>query len=220
MTELTKLYLAIACNMIVLLVTAYIVAGYFLLPRGEDKLEAPIGKKALRYYTTLSNIFSAVACGIALIFEFQNLCLCGVVFPHWVTLLKFYSAAAVTLTFVTVMLYLGPTIGYGKLLSRTSFHMHLAGPVLSVFSICVLEDFDRISVEETLVGMIPLIVYAWVYLRQVIMVSERDEEGNLIKGWEDFYGFNRGGKWYVFGIVMFVGYALILFGLRAIYIHI
>lgn len=217
MTELTRLYLAIICNLIVFLVTAYIVASYFFVPTGKNHDGPPRGKRAFRFFTTDSNIFSALACGIAAAFELKNLCLCAPMFPHWVTLLKFYSAATVALTFLTVIFFLGPTQGYGIMLRGTSFHMHIAAPLLSVVSLCFLEDFDRISLEETLIGMIPMVVYAWIYVRQVILVAERDKDGNLIRGWEDFYGFNRGGHWSISAIVIVGAFAVVLFAVRAIY---
>ena len=215
MAEITKLKFAIALNIIIFVATTLIVASYFLVTRkGEEK---PAGTKAFRFFTTDSNIFSALACGIAAILELKNYYMREVMIPHWAVLLKYYSAGAVTLTFLTVLFYLGPRIGYKKQFGGTSFYTHFLGPALSLIALMVFERGDHINIEETLVGFIPFIAYFWIYLRQVVLTSERDEEGNLIKGWEDFYGFDQQGRWYITTAIMTPIIIIMMFGIRFLY---
>ena len=59
--------------------------------------------RLFRYFTTLSNVLCAIASLIVVICE-----LCGAL-PFWVLLLKYVGTAAVTVTMLTVFLFLGPT---------------------------------------------------------------------------------------------------------------
>ncbi len=215
MAEQTKLYLSIACNLIILLATVIIVVSYFFVPmKGGQK---PPGVRKFRFFTTDSNLFSALACGFALFYELKNFNMSYVVLPHWVILLKFFSASTVLITFLTVLFYLGPKDGYINQFGGTSFYTHLAGPLLAIATLLIFEKGDSISIEEAFVGLIPFVAYFWVYLRQVVLTAQRDDEGNLIRGWEDFYGFNSGGKWIITTALMTPIILAIVFGLRALY---
>ena len=183
----------------------------------DDKDGDPIRKNAFKYYTTLSNIFSAVGCGVFLFFEVKNCVMCGQNVPHWAVVLKYFGLVTVTLTFLMVLFYLAPTRGFGKLYGGSSFFTHCLGPLLAFISFCFLEDFDRISVEEAFVALVPSLAYYMVYLRNVLLVAERDAEGNLIKGWDDLYGFNRSGKWPFILVLMLGIIVIIALVLRIIY---
>ena len=51
----------------------------------------------------------------------------------------------------------------------------------------LLEGQGNIRLRDTWLAVIPVVIYACVYLPMVV----------LLQGWPDFYGFNRGGMWYV-----------------------
>ena len=221
----TEFYLSIACNLFILVATTLVVVSYFIVKNEDGK---PRGKGAMKFFTTLSNIFAAFASGLIVAYEVAVLIKNPQAtefgaYPHVLSLLKLYSTATVMLTLLTVVFFLGPTIGYGPMFSGTSFYMHLLGPVLAFVSLIFLESnrrfgsFGSISIEEALVGLIPIIAYFYAYLRQVLLVSERDENGNLIRGWEDFYGFNKNGKWQISGIIMLLAVLAIMFSLRILY---
>ena len=128
---------------------------------------------------------------------------CFAALPEWIHLLKFMSTAAVSLTMFTVLFFLGPTKGYKKVLSGTSFYMHLVGPLLAIISLCFLENQVKLGFGKALLGMIPTVLYGAVYIYEVMVVGE--ENG----GWPDLYGFNRTGKWKRSIFLMFLGSFLI-----------
>ena len=137
--------------------------------------------------------------------------------PHAVVLLKFYSMLTVVITFLTVTLYLGPIKGYGNMFGGTSLYTHLVGPILAFLSLVYLERGDHITFGEGLIGLIPFLAYCWVYLRQVLLISKRDKEGNIIKGWEDFYRFNRNGNWHIVGAIILCAAFVVMMLLRILY---
>ena len=89
------------------------------------------------------------------------------------------------------------TQGYGELLRGRNLYMHLLGPVLAILSFCLWEK-RPMSFAMALTGMIPVILYGALYLYKVIYAPEEER-------WEDFYGFNRGGKWPVAFAMMTAG---------------
>lgn len=157
-----------------------------------------------RYFTTLSNIFSMICCAAVFPFSLTGAIRGNVVIPHTITLIKYVSAVSVCVTLLTVLFFLGPVNGYGKMLGGENLYLHLIGPVLAVVSCCLLEK--GWTKAEGILGMLPTAIYGAVYYIQVIRRKQ----------WEDFYGFNRGGKWIISVLGMFAGTALICIGMTAI----
>ena len=60
-----------------------------------------------------------------------------------------------------------------------------------------------------LLGVLPVLLYGAVYLYQVIYAPEG-------KRWDDFYGFNKGGKWPVAFTGMVIGTFLICMAIMAL----
>ena len=76
------------------------------------------GLRGLRYFTLLSNLFSGFAALLVVLTVSET----GL--PFWVWLLKYIAAAAVAVTFLTVMVFLGPTLGYRSQLEGKGFYYH------------------------------------------------------------------------------------------------
>ena len=52
--------------------------------------------------------------------------------------------------------------------------------------------------NTALTGVVPVLLYGAVYLYKVVYAPEE-------RRWEDFYGFNKGGKWLISLSAMIVG---------------
>jgi hypothetical protein len=169
---------------------------------GEWKLSH--GLHSLRYFTILSNLLS----GFAALLVAVNLTEQGLPFGVW--LFKYIATAAVTVTFITVMVFLGPTLGYKKQLEKKGFFFHLAGPLLAILSFCFMERFHELSFSLSLTGMLPVIVYGLLYAWKVLFCPEE-------KRWDDFYGYNKGGHWLLSSCAMLVGTFLVCILLRFLY---
>ena len=192
----------IVINLAIFICTALAYFGCF---RGEDGvLHAENGIAALRYYTLLSNLFCAFA-SLAL-----AAALTGGAAPRWIWLWKYIGAAAVTVTLLTVLFFLGPALGYKALLSGRDLYLHLIGPLLAIVSFCFLERFYPLSLPLALTGLLPVILYGLVYLDRVVLCPEE-------KRWEDFYGYNKNGKWPISFAAMMIGGALVCVALWGLY---
>lgn len=169
----------------------------------EGKWDVKQGIGALRYFTVLSNLlcaFSALAVALTRAGSF----------PYAVWLMKYLGTAAVTVTLVVVFVFLGPTMGYAKLLKGRDFMLHLVCPLLGIASFCFFERAYPLPVGVALLGMIPMALYGAMYLYRVVLCPEG-------KRWEDVYGYNKDGKWPVSIAAMFAGTAVLCLGLMLLY---
>ena len=192
----------IAIDLAIFICTVLAYLGCF---RGEDGvMRAENGVAALRYCTLLSNLFCALA-ALAL-----AAALIGGTVPRWIWLWKYIGTAAVTVTLLTVLFFLGPAMGYKALLSGRDLYLHLIGPLLAIVSFCFLERFYPLSLPLSLTGLLPVILYGLVYLDRVVLCPEE-------KRWEDFYGYNKNGKWPISFAAMVIGGALVCVALWGLY---
>ena len=154
------------------------------------------GLKQFRYFTVLSNCLCAAGALLMIIGQIK-----GDVTPP-IFMVKYMGTVSVTVTILTVFLFLAPSQGGLKdLISGDFFYMHLIGPLLAILSFCLLER-QRMSFGTAMAGIVPMLLYGAVYLYKVILAPEDQR-------WEDFYGFNKGGMWPIACVVMAVGAAIV-----------
>ena len=146
-------------------------------------------KILLRFFTILSNMLCAFACLLVLVFR-----IIGNV-PASVLVLKYVATSCVTLTFLTVVLFLGPFVyGFKQVLSGPDLWFHAVNPLLAIISYLAL-DRAQGSFSHVLLGTLPVLLYACVYLKKVVLDPPE-------KRWEDFYGLNREGHWLFSFVIM------------------
>ena len=193
--------MSILFNAAIFLITLVLTVGFF---RKDGSWNAENGKKAFRFFTVQSNVLCAVSA----------LLIC--VFPdaHAVWLLKYAGTAAVCVTMLTVLFYLGPVYSYKKLLSGTDLFMHLITPLLALVSCCVWEK-RGLAFWEALWGLAPVLLYGALYMYRVVFCP-KDKPETPEKAWDDFYGFNQTGKYYLSAAAMVAGAFLICMGLMAL----
>ena len=190
-------------NVFIALLTLLLVLSFF---RKDGKWEPERGKFALRFFTTQSNILVAAASlltALALSSE-------GTI-PRWIWTLKYIGTAAVTVTMLTVFLFLAPSIGKDwvkYLLTGSDIFMHLLTPLLALFTFCVFER-QGMTFCESLWGLLPVLLYGPLYLYKILFAPPE-------KRWDDFYGFNKQGKWPVAFAAMVAGTFAICMGIMAL----
>ena len=148
------------------------------------------GINSLKYFTVLSNLLEGLASVVWLVSSRRN----GKAGVR-AELLKYIAAAAVGLTCVVVLVFLGPLYGYPEMFAGPSLFMHLLTPVIAVAEMIFMSDAELTSKDNRLVVLSPLI-YGVFYLGN-----------NLINGigeWpdtNDWYFFLAWG--YPVGILIF-----------------
>ena len=191
----------IVLNLWIFLVTLVLVTGFF---RQDGKWDPERGRKAFRFFTTQSNVLCAAAALATALAQLSG----GL--PRWVWTLKYIGTAALTVTMMTVFVYLWPLFGKGglkSLLKGFELWLHLLTPLAAILSFCLLEK-QGMSFAESLWGLLPLALYGPLYLYKTVYAPEE-------KRWDDFYSFNKQGKWPAAFALMMAGGLLICLAFMA-----
>ena len=182
--------LRIICN-----VFAAIMAVGAVLAHGR---KSPL-PRVLRYFTAQSNVLCALACLCVAIMSLGGY----VWYP--VLVFKFVGTVALMVTMLTVLVFLGPQFGYKVLFTGPDLWLHLVCPVLALASWFLWESCE-IPPVTALLGVLPVVLYGILYLRKVVFLG----------AWEDFYGFNRGGRWRLSFLVMVLATTILSLGVAAL----
>ncbi len=188
---------SIVLNILIFIITLACIIRLFC---NEGKWAFANIRAAFRFFTVQSNAFCAAA---ALLLVLSG----G---ADWAWILKYVGTAAVTVTMITVFVFLAPSMegGLWPLLKDFNFFMHFLTPVLAIVSFSVFEN-RSMDFGTALLGVLPVVFYGSWYLYKAIFAPEG-------KRWEDFYGFNKGGKWPVSFAAMLLGTFLISMSLMAL----
>ena len=191
-------------NLFIFLGTLY--AFYLMYCRSEGNLQAR-GFEAFKYFTVQSNVFGGVMAAVWLTFAAAGRKR-GKDIPRAVHLLKFAAAVSLGLTFLTVMVFLGRIYGYIPLLRGANLWFHLLVP-LAAMAECVLFNREKISMKNCAASMLPMLLYALVYLVYNLVMGRSDDPFRY-----DWYGFLLWG-WGV-GVFIFLIICAGTFGIGAL----
>ena len=163
------------------------------------------GITAFKYFTVLSNVFGGIAAALWLTAAAWGK---GADIPRAVVLLKYTAAVCLGLTFVTVMVFLGPLYGYIAMLQKANLWFHLLIPLTAIAEF-VFFNREPIGVKNCAASMLPMLAYATFYLFYNLIMG-RDEDPFRY----DWYGFLLWG-WGV-GVVILAVICAGTFGIAAL----
>ena len=196
--------LSVLLNLAMFLMVAWSVGKMFFF-RGTGNMQVS-GAWAFIYFTVDSNVLCAAACLLAALYRAAS----GKM-PWWVLIFKYIGTTAVTVTLMTVVVFLGPVLGYTGMFSGINLYLHLLAPLAAILSFVFWDDERKLNKKFIGLSVLPTFLYGMVYLYQVVCVGA--ENG----GWHDFYGFNMGGRWYVSVVAMLLATALLGVILRSLH---
>ncbi len=178
-----------AANVILVTIS---VLGFFVTT-GSGNMQVA-GVKCFMFFTIDSNILAALASVFMCFFSIKILKRENAEIPKWLSVFKFIGTTAVTVTLLTVIFFLGPTMGYALMFAGSSLFLHLINPLLCIISYVFLENSNKLPLKFSLLGILPTLLYGLVYVVMVVFTQK----------WQDFYGFNTGGFWYISLPVMLI----------------
>ena len=155
------------------------------------------GWRAMKYFTVLSNVLEGLA---AIIWLGSRVVRKG---EEWTDRLKYVADVAVMLTFLVVMLFLGPLFGYGSMFTGHNLFFHLLVPVASMAEFAVLNETPMTRRYNAL-AVLPMLLYGVYYVGNAAI--------NGIGEWpntNDWYGFLTWG-WGI-GVVIFAVIAAVTY---------
>lgn len=130
---------------------------------GPKTMSSGYGVYCFKYFTVDSNVLCALSSLAWLTFGIRALCT-GKEVPRAVSVLRLAGTAAVTITFLGVMIVLGPPQGYRYCFRRENLFMHLLVPVISILSFTALERPKDLGFLSTLPSCILPAVYMVFYV--------------------------------------------------------
>lgn len=161
--------------------------------------------KGIRYFmpfTIDSNVLLGLCSLVLSIFLIKNLIKKDTVIPNWVLLLFYAGVVSTTLTILTVIFFLTPTIsissGFDRAITlymKDMFFLHVLDPILGIIVFINVKSDEDYNLKDNFISIIPMFLYSIWYMINV-----------LTGKWDDFYGFTFGGKYMVIPIVLIAMY--------------
>ncbi len=142
-----------------------------------------MGIRTFCMFTVDSNILAGLSMLLCIPYTIDGLRTNYYHLPDWIVVLMHASVTAVTLTFLVSLLILSPVKGFVLIFTGSRFFLHGVCPLLSIITFCFFINSHLVRLWESTLALIPVFIYAMVYLVMVVFIGE--DNG----GWNDFYGF-------------------------------
>ena len=157
-----------------------------------------VGIKTFRMFTVLSNILMALAAALSIPFAVDGIRNRNFHLSRWIVNLSFVSVTGVSLTFLLSLCLLAPQMGFVRIMvAEGNLFLHTLVPILSILSFIFINDYHTVRIRTSLVAIIPVSIYAVIYLIFVIFIGE--ENG----GWRDHYHLEDLMPWPLVAILVF-----------------
>ncbi len=164
-----------------------------------------MGIRTFCMFTVDSNILAGLSMLLCIPYTVDGLRTGYYHLPDWVVVLLHIAVTAVSLTFLVSLFILAPVKGFVLIFSGSRFFLHGVCPVLSIVAFCCFINSHLIRFGESLLALIPVLIYAAVYVVMVVFIGE--DNG----GWNDFYGFTtRVPIWVSFSVIIPLTVGIIL----------
>ena len=190
-----KLKISMLLNLIIVILT---VIGTYCMLNGiefmghEDNLSAT-KIEMFRFYTVDSNVLMGIVSLLFLISEIQILRCKKEKVSRLLYILKLIGTVGTSLTFLTVVLYLGPISKNGMLsmFLNANLFFHLITPVLSIITFIFFENTDTLKFKDSFLGVSTMTLYAIFYVVNILI---HVENGKVSPAY-DWYWFVQNGVW-------------------------
>ncbi|MCQ2438126.1 MAG: hypothetical protein MJ099_06995, partial [Clostridia bacterium] len=131
-------------------------------------------RNTMIYFTTLSNLYLGINGLIQLPYAIRSFRSGKDCVPRFAFLLKLTSVVAVTLTMLTVLVWLGPVLGFASQLGGPTLYLHLLTPLVGLISFLWFDGGSKLGKRHIITGMIPLLIYAPIYLIEVVFIGAKN----------------------------------------------
>ena len=192
-------WMLLGMDLLIVGLVAY--AWYVMMVRMGDGTLSGSGLSSLRYYTVLSNLLEGLAALLTVVFLALILAGKAKELPRWLTLLRYAGVTSVSLTFLTVMVYLGPVFGFNIMFNDANLYFHLLIPLLAIAEAVFLSG-EKLRFTDSFVAALPTLLYGiWYVINNLV----NGREGNDI-----YYLFHFGPA---VSVLFFIGFMSVSWGL-------
>lgn len=187
--------ISIAINIIIFILS--VIGTIFMLEgiqfMGPEDTLAATRIEMFKFYTVDSNILMGIISAIFIVYELRLIKGQIEIIPTKIYVLKLMGTVGVTLTFLTVVLYLGHIAenGFFSMFMNTNLFFHLIIPVLSIITFIFFEKTDKMEFKHTFTGTTTMLIYAIFYVINILL---HIEDGTVSPTY-DWYWFVQQGIW-------------------------
>lgn len=142
-----------------------------------------MGLRTFCMFTVNSNILTGIGMFLTIPYAIEELRKRSYVVPGWLVELNFMLVTSIALTFLVSLFILAPVKGFVLIFTGSRFFLHGVCPILAILTFCFFIKDHYLPFRSTFLTLIPVFLYASVYLVMVGLIGE--SRG----GWPDFYGF-------------------------------
>lgn len=142
-----------------------------------------MGLRTFCMFTVNSNIFCGIAMMLTIPYTIDGMRKKDFHLPNWMVDFLLMGVTAVGLTFLVSLCVLAPVKGFVLIFTGSRFFLHGLCPILAIIAFCFIITNHVISTKESLIALLPVMLYAMVYYFMVEILGP--DNG----GWDDFYGF-------------------------------
>lgn len=133
-----------------------------------------------KFYTRDSNLLLLIVSFVMMVDEVLSLLIARAI-PRWVYFSKYVATGLTTLTFLVVVFILcpmeirtiGPKIYLYMLLNKEMLFHHLICPILAFVSFVFFERKEKMGIKESLLALIPTLVYGFTTVILVLLNVEK-----------------------------------------------
>lgn len=143
------------------------------------------GIEKLRMFTFQSNLLAGLCALLCVPYQVDGIRSGNYHMPRWVVYVLYAGISAVAITFLIAGLVMSPVVGFSYMMLESSgLFLHTLNPILAICLFIFIATDHKIPFKATVFGMLPVLVYALIYMVMVFFVGE--ERG----GWVDHYYFD------------------------------
>lgn len=187
-------------------VAAFVVLGVvlvFTIGLGGEKATF---LSASKFFTFQSNVLVGLCCLVCLPFDILVAIGKKSAKPALLSLLLRIASVGTALTFLTVICFLGPTMGYPLMFESGNLYLHLIVPLLILVRVIFFElEAPWNKFRTTFFGIIHMVAYGVFYL---VNLAIHNGYGTAAYDWYGFGAYGLG-----IGFLFFFGSLLLTYGI-------
>ncbi|MCR5095151.1 MAG: hypothetical protein K6A70_00230 [Erysipelotrichaceae bacterium] len=148
--------------------------------------EEKISFKLFRYFTIVSGVYGLIVMIMLIPFAINGLINKRFTYNRWMAMLHYSTAICTSVVFVFALCFISfydPILAFGGY----NFNLHFICPVMILVAFLTVESATQFTIKDSLICIIPIIVYSLIYFYNVVVVHN----------WEDFYNFNTYLPFYI-----------------------
>ena len=133
-----------------------------------------------QYFTTNANTLTALSAAMILPYAIEGFRKKRFYCPKWVVYFYYIGVSCTTLVMLVAVLVIS-RVDFELAFLGNNFYLHIICPTMILITFFLIESYYKITIKTSFVAILPVFIYALIYIYEVIIVGA--EAG----GWRDIY---------------------------------